>query len=87
MGILNWIGELSLLLSVFSFFQMTEYLYRRSIINHRLAGIRIDLVYTNYVSHTRENQGHIGIWFWLNIVGLPVGVISGFVKDFILPYL
>jgi hypothetical protein len=87
MGILNWVSTLSILLSVFSFFQMAEYLYRRDIINHRLAGVRIDLVYTNYINQTLEVKGYIGLWFWLNIVGFFVGFVSTFVEGFILPYL
>ncbi len=80
-------SSLSILLSVFAFFQMVEYLYRKDMIDHRLAGVRIDLVYINYINHTLQAKGHIGHWFWLNIVGFFVGIVLGFVGDFILPYL
>ncbi len=87
MNVLSWVSTISLALSVIAFFQMAGYLYRRKIINHRLAGVRIDLVYTHYISHTLQARGHIGIWFWLNVVCFIGSVILGFLGDFILPYL
>ena len=87
MNILSWVSTISILLSVIAFFQMAEYLYRREIIEHRLAGVRIDLVYSYYISHTLQASGHIGIWFWLNIVCFFGGVLLGFLQDFVLPYM
>jgi hypothetical protein len=84
MEIVPWMITISLLLTFFSFMRMAEYLYRKKIINHRLAGIRIDQIYGSYVKDTLAAKGHIGSWFWIHLMTFPIGVILTFLQVFII---
>jgi len=84
MGIIPWMITITLVLTFFSFMQMAEYLYRKKIINHRLAGIRIDQIYGGYVKDTLAEKGHRGLWLWVHLVTFPVGVILTFLQVFII---
>lgn len=84
MGIINWMTTVLLLMTIFSFFQMANYLYRQNKIINRLAGIRIDRVYLEYIQNTIEEKGHVGLWLWINIISFPLFVITCFLSVFLL---
>ena len=59
-----WLPLLVLFIEMYSFYSMTDYLYKRGIISSKYYGIRIDTVIIEYIKSTIEEYGHIGIWFW-----------------------
>jgi hypothetical protein len=59
-----WIPLLVISVGLLSFYNMAGYLYQHGIIAHRLCGIRVDIVISEYVKLTLKENGYIGVWFW-----------------------
>lgn len=70
-----WLPLLVIFIAMYSFYSMTDYLYKRGVISNKYYGIRIDIVIMEYIKLTIKEKGHIGIWFW----PLPVFPILVFV--------
>jgi hypothetical protein len=79
MELFNWITLLSLVTGFFSFMCMASYLYKRSLIKHRLWGIRPDIIVLEYCKTTRKEKGHFGILIWILIYSFVVLLISLFI--------
>lgn len=79
--IVNWIINVSLALTLFSFMYMADYLYRRGLIKHRLIGIRADIIFKEYIRLTRRERGNIGIWFWITLSSFVLTFIFALVYE------
>jgi hypothetical protein len=64
-----------------SFLCMAYYLYKNGVIKHVLFGLRPDVVFVEYYKNTIKEQGRVGRWFWIAIIGfvcfLVVFLFSG----------
>jgi len=75
-SVIDWISFIALLLSYFSFMYMADHLYRKKVIKHRLFGFRPDIVFVQYFKLSKEEYGHVGIWFWITISSFTVMMLA-----------
>ena len=65
-------------LSIFSMFVIGAYLYRKKLYTAwqlRMTVFLPELI-IKYRDHTRQNEGRIGIWYYIAIVSILLSVIS-----------
>jgi len=77
LSILSYVALFSLLLALYSFIKMKEYLFKLGIIKRRLVpGVRPDVIMLEYCKVTKEKSHRIGIWFWVTLMGTMMCFIT-----------